>query len=274
MTFNALGGADNVTVDDLTGTDVTSVDLDLAGALGGTTGDGQTDRVVVNGTAETTLLTVAGGAGDVSVSGLAPTVELLHAEATDQLDFETFEAGSTRSPRADSPRARSSCSSTASSSPRTTRSGTGAGPPPWGPAPSSVARRWPREESNLRTQLRRLPLYPLSYGAQAGKGIPPQRSLRCARSVAVAQLVELRVVVPVAAGSSPVRHLETTGLHRGPVAHSLKPGRARPMRSSCGGSPGTAAPEWWSRSRGGESPAARTCGRARGRGRRATPSGS
>ena len=24
---------------------------------------------------------------------------------------------------------------------------------------------WPREESNLRTQLRRLPLYPLSYGA-------------------------------------------------------------------------------------------------------------
>jgi hypothetical protein len=24
---------------------------------------------------------------------------------------------------------------------------------------------WPREESNLRAQLRRLPLYPLSYGA-------------------------------------------------------------------------------------------------------------
>ena len=91
--FNALGGADNVTVNDLTGTDVTSVDLDLAGALGGTTGDGQTDRVVVNGTAAQDAVTVAGGAGGVSVTGLAPTLELQHAEATDQLDFENFDAG-------------------------------------------------------------------------------------------------------------------------------------------------------------------------------------
>ena len=95
MTFNALGGADNVTVNDLTGTDVTSVDLDLAGALGGTTGDGQTDRVIVNGTAGVDAATAAGGAGEVSVTGLAPTLELLHAEATDQLDFENFEAGDT-----------------------------------------------------------------------------------------------------------------------------------------------------------------------------------
>jgi Ca2+-binding RTX toxin-like protein len=93
--FNALGGADNVTVNDLTGTDVTSVDLDLAGALGGTTGDGQTDHVVVNGTAGDDAATVAGGAGEVSVTGLAPTLELLHAETTDQLDFENFEAGDT-----------------------------------------------------------------------------------------------------------------------------------------------------------------------------------
>jgi Haemolysin-III related len=38
------------------------------------------------------------------------------------------------------------------------------------------------------------------------EGISLASSLRCARSVAVAQLVELRVVVPVVAGSSPVRH--------------------------------------------------------------------
>ena len=92
VTFNALGGADNVTVNDLTGTDVTSVDLDLAGALGGTTGDGQTDRVIVNGTNGDDAATVAGAAGDVNVTGLAPAVELLHAEATDQLDFENFAA--------------------------------------------------------------------------------------------------------------------------------------------------------------------------------------
>jgi Ca2+-binding RTX toxin-like protein len=88
--FNALGGADSVTVNDLAGTDVTSLDLDLAGALGGTTGDGQIDHVVVNGTDGNDAFAVAGAAGDVSVSGQAPTVELLHAEATDQLAFVTF----------------------------------------------------------------------------------------------------------------------------------------------------------------------------------------
>jgi len=96
--FNALGGADNVTVNDLTGTDVTSVDLDLAGALGSTTGDGQTDHVVVNGTNRDDAVTVAGAAGDVSVTGLTPTVELKHAEATDQLDFETFGVNDTVAP--------------------------------------------------------------------------------------------------------------------------------------------------------------------------------
>jgi len=90
VVFNALGGADNVTVDNLAGTDVTQVDLDLAGTLGGTTGDGQVDRVVVNGTNGNDAFTVAGVAGDVNVSGQAPAVELLHAEAGDQLDFETF----------------------------------------------------------------------------------------------------------------------------------------------------------------------------------------
>src|SRR5215831_8726901 len=38
--FNALGGTDNVNVNDLTGTGVTQVAIDLAGSLGGTTGDG------------------------------------------------------------------------------------------------------------------------------------------------------------------------------------------------------------------------------------------
>ena len=42
--FNALGGADVVTVNDLTGTDVRSVNVDLAGALGGATGDNEPDQ--------------------------------------------------------------------------------------------------------------------------------------------------------------------------------------------------------------------------------------
>jgi hypothetical protein len=34
-------------------------------------------------------------------------------------------------------------------------------------------RAWPREESNLRAQIRSLPLYPLSYGARAGSQCSP-----------------------------------------------------------------------------------------------------
>ena len=46
--FNALGGADNITVNDLAGTDVKQVNIDLAAAGGG--GDGAADTVIVNGT--------------------------------------------------------------------------------------------------------------------------------------------------------------------------------------------------------------------------------
>jgi hypothetical protein len=47
---NLLGGADSVTVNDLTGTDVVQTNLDLAAALGGAAADGVVDSVVVNGT--------------------------------------------------------------------------------------------------------------------------------------------------------------------------------------------------------------------------------
>ena len=46
--LNALGGADTITVNDLTGTDVHEIALDLAGVAGGNTGDAQLDTIVVN----------------------------------------------------------------------------------------------------------------------------------------------------------------------------------------------------------------------------------
>ena len=89
--FNALGGADLVTVNDLTGTDVTSVNVDLAGTLGGASGDGQPDRIVVNATNGNDAIDVSGDAGVVKVSGLAPTVKILHPEAAnDRLDVNTL----------------------------------------------------------------------------------------------------------------------------------------------------------------------------------------
>jgi Ca2+-binding RTX toxin-like protein len=88
--FNALGGPDLVTVNDLSGTDVTSVNVDLAGALGGAAGDGQADRVVVNGTNGNDSISVNGDAGGVKASGLAATVEVLHSEAAnDRLEINT-----------------------------------------------------------------------------------------------------------------------------------------------------------------------------------------
>ena len=87
--FNALGGADLVTVNDLSGTDVSSVNVDLAATGGG--GDGQPDHVVVSGTDGNDRLDVNGDAGAVKVSGLAATVEVLHPEvANDRLDIDTL----------------------------------------------------------------------------------------------------------------------------------------------------------------------------------------
>ncbi len=91
---NALGGADLVTVNDLTGTDVTNVTVDLAGTLGGASGDGQADRVVVNGTNGDDTIRVFGDATEVVAKGLDPTIAILHPEAAnDRLEINTL-AGS------------------------------------------------------------------------------------------------------------------------------------------------------------------------------------
>jgi Ca2+-binding RTX toxin-like protein len=89
--FNALGGADLVTVNDLNGTDVTDVRVDLTGTLGGASGDGQADRVVVNATDGEDAINVQGDAAVVKVSGLAATVAVLHSEvANDRLEINTL----------------------------------------------------------------------------------------------------------------------------------------------------------------------------------------
>ena len=86
--FNALGGADLVTVHDLSGTDVTLVELDLAAANG--TGDGEVDSVVVEGTGGDDAVTVSSGAAGVAVDGLAPVVTVAGAEPDDKLAVNTL----------------------------------------------------------------------------------------------------------------------------------------------------------------------------------------
>ena len=89
--FHALGGADTVTVDDLTGTDVTHVDTDLASPAGSGTGDGSADNVIVNGTNGNDTVNVTGKDGTAKVRGLVPTVTIAGAEFTnDRLDINTL----------------------------------------------------------------------------------------------------------------------------------------------------------------------------------------
>jgi Ca2+-binding RTX toxin-like protein len=81
IALNALGGADQLTVNDVSGTDLTTVNTDLAGAIGGTTGDGAPDQVIVNATNGDDVIVAGGAAGGASVTGLSATIGVAHAEA-------------------------------------------------------------------------------------------------------------------------------------------------------------------------------------------------
>src|SRR5262249_46179703 len=81
---------DTLTVNDLTGTDVTSVGVDL-GAFDGT-GDGAADTVIVNGTAGPDKVHATSFGGQVSVTGLQPHVQIAGSEvANDTLLLQTLD---------------------------------------------------------------------------------------------------------------------------------------------------------------------------------------
>ena len=77
--LNALGGVDKITVNDLTGTDVTQVTVDLG------TNDMAADQVTVNGTNGSDQIKVVATATGVAVTGLPAQVNIDHPEAGDFL---------------------------------------------------------------------------------------------------------------------------------------------------------------------------------------------
>ena len=87
---NAIGGADTVTVNDLTGTDVTQTNIDLAGAFGGTAPDGAVDSVDVSGTNGVDNINIQGNGSGADVTGLATAVSVKHADTTDHLNVHTL----------------------------------------------------------------------------------------------------------------------------------------------------------------------------------------
>jgi Ca2+-binding RTX toxin-like protein len=73
--LNALGGADALTVHDLSGTDMAAVASDLGAA------DGAADTVTAEATNGDDVIAVNGSAGEASVNGLAARVDVSSAEA-------------------------------------------------------------------------------------------------------------------------------------------------------------------------------------------------
>src|SRR5262245_3021683 len=83
--LNALGGTDNVTIRDLSGTDVRTVEVDLAGTLGGATGDGAADTVTMEATDGNDVIDAMQLDTLIAVDGLAATVLVDHGETGDSI---------------------------------------------------------------------------------------------------------------------------------------------------------------------------------------------
>jgi Ca2+-binding RTX toxin-like protein len=92
--FRALGGADTITINDLTGTAVKEVAIDL-GAVGGT-GDGAADTVVVNfGKAADSIHVTQGADGTISVANENETISIAHADTGDHLFVNALDGNDT-----------------------------------------------------------------------------------------------------------------------------------------------------------------------------------
>jgi Ca2+-binding RTX toxin-like protein len=81
--INTFGGSDLVDVQDLSGTDVKQVAVDLGTWGGG--GDGVVDTIYARGSAGSNTITVAMSGGSISVSGLPTQLTIAHADAQDRL---------------------------------------------------------------------------------------------------------------------------------------------------------------------------------------------
>ncbi|HEY1521950.1 MAG TPA: hypothetical protein VGF70_02980 [Solirubrobacteraceae bacterium] len=98
VALTALGGADNIVVNDLSGTSVTKLSLDLAGTPGGATGDGVNDTVTVLGTHGNDAITATGNGSGADVAGLHAAISVVHGDPTDLLAIDTLGGHDTVSP--------------------------------------------------------------------------------------------------------------------------------------------------------------------------------
>lgn len=79
--LRALGNTDTININDLTGTELTLANVNLAGTVGGSGGDAAADNIVVNATSGDDVVEVIGGPNSVEVRGVSPVVRISAAEA-------------------------------------------------------------------------------------------------------------------------------------------------------------------------------------------------
>lgn len=89
ISFQARGGADTITVNDMAGTDLTQLNIDLSATPGGG-GDGGVDTIIINATSGDDVVLVAGDNGMVSVFGLATQINIFNFEAHDRIIINTL----------------------------------------------------------------------------------------------------------------------------------------------------------------------------------------
>lgn len=88
LDVNALGGADTLTVGDLSGTTVEIVALDLAAVRGTPGADGVADHVVVLGTPGDDVITASGAAGAARIDHLPWSIDIVNSEPLDLLTID------------------------------------------------------------------------------------------------------------------------------------------------------------------------------------------
>lgn len=89
LELNAVGGADAIIVNDLTGTDLKATDVDLSASAGG--GDAQPDTVITTGTNGADRVRVTRSGTRVLTTGLAAQTRIAGSEAAnDRLQINTL----------------------------------------------------------------------------------------------------------------------------------------------------------------------------------------
>ena len=88
--LNAFGGADNITVNDLSATGLTALNLGLDSASGAGTGDNSRDSVIVNGTAGNDAIQIASFGTRIAIGGLFTFVNITGEDGLDTLTLNTL----------------------------------------------------------------------------------------------------------------------------------------------------------------------------------------